>query len=308
MNIPNHIALLQLIATHSQKNDALFTPSSARFKAVKKTLSLKGHYNNAPEFTQNPDAILITQLVALTALSMVGGITMPIIKQLSIQENTLKLNWGNQVIDSITLGQYDSHYTQFCRTLQQKISGDSNAARSFHRPFMKDCQKMISHYKDIFTKIDTTLQKLITSKIELKTLFSKDIQPDLFFILLSSLPINDINAFLLHMQSFLPEDLELKQSDGHSIKVTTLFQSPSSDIQYLITKIHIYLSLYYSTQLPIIRHITQSKSPSFLNNMLDNQTTYTTLVANITSLRETQLQSRLNIYTLFTVLLQKLEL
>ncbi len=306
--IPNCISILEIIATNSQKNEELFTPKTPRFNEVKKALSINGYYTNDPVFTQNPDAILITQLIALTTLSMVGGVTMPVVKQLSIQESTIKINWGNRVTDTITLGQFDDHYTQFCRSIQQKIIGDNTAQRSLHKAFIKDCDRIIINYTDILTKIEASLTTLSKSKPDLKQLFSKEINPDLFFILLSSLPDNEINAFLLYIQSFLPDDLELKQSDGHTVNIGTLFQSPSSDIQYLITKIQIYLSLYYSEQLPIIRHITQSKSPFFLTKMLDNQVTFTTLTQNLSKLNELQVKSRLNLYKLYTLLIQKLDL
>ncbi len=300
--------MLEIIATQSQKNKDAFNPKNPRFIAAKKAVSVDGYYNLSKEFTQNQDAILLTQLIALTALSMVGGITMPVIKQVSIQKNTIKINWGNQVIDTFRFGQHDDHYAQFCRTIQQKITGDINAPKSFHKPFIKDCKRMIAHYKETSSKIEATLQKLIVPKAELKQLFSKEIDPSLLFILLSSLPDNEINAFLLYIQSYLPDDLQLTPPDGPKINVTTLFQSPSSDIQYLITKIQIYLSLYHSPQLPIIRHITQSKSQVYLDKMLDNQNTLITLTSTLTSLRDNQVKSRLNIYTLYELLISKLDL
>jgi hypothetical protein len=306
MLIPHTLQTIDIIAKKSAQYPQLFDPKSPQFNEVKKVFALVGDYKNHPQFTQNTDAVLLTQLISLTALSMVGGVFMPIIKQLSLKDETLKLNWGNQVIDRFTFAKYDTDYEKYCKYFRLKVLGHPHPPTSFNKTVLTNCGRMISYYQNIMSSVQETIQKLLVSKSELKQLFTKQINPDLLFILLSALPDTQINTFFLHIQSYLPNDLEVKHPDGHKIVLSQLFQSPSSDIQYLITKIQIYLSLYHTPQLPIIRHITQSKTATFFEKSLENQHTYDTTIATLTTLSTTHIQSRINLYTLYSTLITKL--
>ena len=121
----------------------------------------------------------------------------------------------------------------------------------------------------------------------------------MLFIIISSLPGDQMNAMYVYIQQFFPPDLEVTTPDNRKMNVTSLFESTSVDVYFLIEKTKIYMDLYFNSSMPIIKQITQTKTLEFIQKSLDNTTIYNGTIENLKRLKSLQIDSRLNLYTTF---------
>lgn len=298
LQIPHCIEILKSTAEISRSLDALFSQRTAEFKALQTQLT----QNKILKDTRPEDTDITTQyiqLVMLVCLSMAGGIFVTLLTQFKVHKNSIELTWSDYKKSRFTLGQNDNNFKLFINNFKIKMLGEDKPSQIINKYDIIKMHRIIKGNIELLQKVQKTILKLHIDKQNLKNIFSGQVEIELIFILLSALPDNDINAFFMHMHSFLPDTLEIKHPDGHKINVSKLFQSPSSDVTYLLTKLQIFLTLYESSRLPIIQEITHTKSKSFFEKTLQNDATYTTLSKNLDSLNEIQVASRMNIYTLF---------
>ena len=106
-------------------------------------------------------------------------------------------------------------------------------------------------------------------------------------------------GLFLNLHKELPDDLSLKLSPTNTIKISTFFESPSSDIAQLIEKVKLYFELYFYKNAPIIRDITQRVTLDFLTQCLSNSDVFTVIKNNLNHIRDNQIGMRKNIYSLY---------
>lgn len=305
IQIPHCIEILKTTAEIAHALDPVFSVQNKAFKDLQTQLTQNPILNDTPE-----DQIDITtqyiQVLMLVCLSMAGGIFVTVLTQFKADKTTVSLTWNDHKTNRFTMGKNDNDFKHFISNFKIKLLGQEKRSQTINTYDISKMQSIVKGNIELLQKVQDSITKLQVNKQNLKDLLSGTIPIELIFILLSALPDNDINAFFLHMYSFLPETLEIKHPDGHKINVSQLFQSPSADIQYLLTKLQIFLTLYESSRLPIIQEITHTKSKSFFDKTLQNDATYATISQNLASLNEIQVSSRLNIYTLFETHLSKI--
>ncbi len=296
---PNSIILLQVITESLASISAVFDPKSPGFETLKDTLIQTGPFKENPAYLTNPEIITYTQTLFLTGLSLYSGILMSSIQNITVKNKLITVDWGNQIRESLTLGKHDNAYDHFISYYQSRLFGKRHQHTPLSTLTLHTLHRLIKSHIDLLNTTATRINLLYENKLELKQLFQEELQQDLLFILIACMPDTQINALFLHIQSFFPDNLEIKSPDGNTININLLLQSPSTDIQYLLGKVRIYLELYYSPDLPIIKHITQSKTQEFLIKLTQNKQVYAEVQRNLNNIQEIQLKPRKTLYTLF---------
>ena len=285
-NTPNCITLLQIISEQLHKLAPIFDTNTAAYKNFKENLM------------QDPAMMRYVQTLLLVGLSLHTGILMTSIQNITLKNDILTLDWGNQIRERFTFGTHTPEFDQFLAYFQIRVFGKRHKNAPLTRLTLDTLHRLIQSHQNLLTLTNSQIEKL-KNPTEFRNIIEKDIEPELFFIIIGCLPDPQINALFLHIQSFFPDNLEIKTPDGNTININILLQSPSADIQYLLSKVRIYLELYYSPNLPIIKHITQSKTKEFLLTLTQNTQVMQKINENFTNIQTSQIAPRQALYTLF---------
>ncbi|NQY75288.1 MAG: hypothetical protein HRT90_11125, partial [Candidatus Margulisbacteria bacterium] len=161
-------------------------------------------------------------------------------------------------------------------------------------------------YAQRLTSTQNQFKLLLSNPTEkrLVNLLNNENNESFIFMLMTGLPKAQINTLFLYIQDYFPEDLEIMIGTGNRLNITSLFQTPSDDMNYLIEKIKIYFRLFFSTDLPIIKHITRSKTKDFLLELLKNTTIKKETHQNLRNTLEQQINFR---YSLYKIWIDQLE-
>ncbi len=287
---PACLEILHVIAKQSEKTSTLFDKQSASFATLKKVARSSGTFTKNEDLLASPDAIHYVQLLLLVALSMHGGIFIPALLQLKPSESGLKIVWQNRLRSDFKWGVFDTSFSSFASDTMKLLGQPKQGSAAF----FKSVQKILKKYLDSLEKTQKRIQMLQ----DLKQPPSK-FSADALFILMSALNEEELNNLFLYLYQFFPEDLTIKSPNGHQIRICALFQTPTTDMIYLIEKVRIYFELYTSTQQPIIKEITQSQTRKFLLEAFRHPTQRASILANLKSLKDNQIDSRIRLYTIF---------
>ena len=232
-------------------------------------------------FTDNDTQIIFLQSSMLLALSMLGGVLVPAINAFVEDEKHIRISWDSGTVDQFSFGKVDEGFLRFFSYFQDRLSSRPQHSTVIAPVTLFGIQQFLLNYVELLNAVQKRITLLAKSKQDVLELFNSEVNRDLLFILISSLPTEQINTFFLEIQQFFPEDLEANSADGKAINVVAMFQSSSTDISYLIEKIKIYLDLYFQKDMPIIREITRTKSVSYLKQLLINDDVYKHVSRNL---------------------------
>lgn len=269
------------------------TPHYINFQGYPRQKSLENH----PAFSKSELLAQYIQVILLTALTLHGGVLVPSLKQVVLQEKGLVLTWEGGIRDQITLGVFDEAFQKFFKFFQRKVLQVKAPIPEVTLAFLDQTMAFIRQKSMSLVSCSKAIETLTSGSSGLIESLEAEFRSDFLFTLLSSLPTESLNALFLYLVPFFPEDLNIKTPQGHVIQVTSLFQAPSVNIQSLLEKTQLYYQLYLSDELPIIREITRSKTREFLKDLLQNPMIYASVSAELKSINTMQLQPRLQLYT-----------
>jgi hypothetical protein len=297
--LPNCIELLLAVTTQTENISDLLSSNTTEFKALKSLLNSKGTLNSKEAFSSSTQAITYFQLLLLINLSMHEGIFIPSIKTFSSQNNKVKITWDSGVRDEFEFGKTDENFIKFYKYFQKKVFNKPRGAKDIAVSDVKNIAKKIKQYLLTLDNTESRIKTLLKRKQELIALLGDSLNRDLLFIIMSALPADQLNALFLYIYRFLPEDLSITSKSGNIISITNVLQTPSSDTKYLLEKVMVYFDLYFATKLPIIQHITQTKTKEFLTELINNDKVYESICQSLKSLKDQQVDLRKSVYTFF---------
>jgi hypothetical protein len=297
--LPPCINILSAITQEIDSIQDIVSSGSVSFQTFRGAIKQPNSFNAYDPFLKSEINIAYVQILSLLVLSMHGGIFVPAIKIFSYKNRKVNITWDSGVRDSFIFGKFDDDFLNYFQYVQKKVFAKPKATKAIQPSIIKIINQTVLSYIDILVNTDKRIAMLITDKHKLASLLSETLNKDLLFILMSALPQDQLNALFLHIYQFLPEDLSIKSKDGHKLSISTIFQTPSSDTHYLLEKVMAYFELYYAGNFPILQHITQSKTKSFLVDLVKNDKVYGQLNENLKSLQKNQVQIRLTTYNFF---------
>ena len=297
-NLPPSLALLQCIAVQCEKITPVLTPKTDYHKEINKWINTDEGFEQF--ISENPSKLYIhyIQTLMLVVLSMYGGILIPPIKQFSHTNGHIRIVWDSGIVDDFTLGLWDDSFSQFSRYFQNRLSAKPTGNQDIYPALLKGFQQYIQSYQVILDAVGTRLMYIIGNKLKLMGVLEDKENKDLLFILLSSLPSEQMNALFVYIQQFFPESLTYKTQRGNVVNVIATFQTPATDMLYLIEKTKLYMELYYDNNHPIIQEITQSKTTEFMKKIMQTDQVFSETQRNLKILKEMQVDIRSSLYQL----------
>ena len=229
-SLPVSTSLLKAVTYQLNHIDNLLVQSSSDYNSFYSILHSVQDLAIETSFIANPKQVTFVQTSMLLVLSMVGGVLVPVINSFTEEDGVVRISWDNGTLDTFTFGKVDDDFLRFFTYFQNRLSSKPQLTTAFPPVVLFGIQQFLKNYVEILMAVRKRIVLLSKSKQEVLSLFNNEVNRDLLFILISSLPTDQINTFFLHVQQFFPEDLEAKTADGKSINVISFFQNSSTDI------------------------------------------------------------------------------
>ena len=297
LSIPCCIQFFQIVGQLSDRTSDLFSPQHASFKDLSHFIKNTELPLDIPSYS---DALVYFQSLLLLGLTFHKGIFISDVNTIQLDDSdSISILWRNGIKDQFEVGKSSDAFDTFLHSYSAKVFGAPLKSSFSLKNIIQNLHAIIQSYLSQCHQIQFKLHQIITKKNQLSSLLSDEMERNILFIILSGLPSDQLNALFIHIQQFFPEDLNIKAQDGHKINVAPLFESPSTDITYLIYKVRVYLDLYYSGVMPIIQHITRSKTRDYLLEILSNTMIHKNTIENLTQIKESQVDLRVNLYKLY---------
>lgn len=298
-SIPPSIKIIHSAVKKLDDVHTFLDPKSNNYKLLKSVINECSILDEDERFFKNSEFIIYVQTSLLVCLSMFGGIFVPNITHFSEDNESVKITWDTGTHDTFSWGQYDDDFRRFSRYFQDRLSSKPQHRSYLPVEIFQGIFGFIKSYILILDSVNNQITKLIAPKHNILDFLNQEVSKDLLFIIISSLPGDQMNAMYVYIQQFFPPDLEVTTPDNRKMNVTSLFESTSVDIYFLIEKTKIYMDLYFNTSMPIIKQITQTKTLEFIEKSLDNTSIYNGTMENLKRLKSLQIDSRLSLYTTF---------
>lgn len=299
MTIPNSIALLQIISEKCNQNEIFFEKDSENLEAFRRVIHNSTNLSENPDFLNNSGIITQFQIWLLIGLSMYGGIFIPVIRSLYSNEKGLTITWDSGLSDSLTWGVWDSKTQVWAHYVLDRLSGKRVYKEGIDgQATLYLIKTLIESYAAILNACDDRVRSILSNKHSLFSHLANSPSHDLIFIIISSLPTEQMNALFIYIQQFFPDNIDVVSPSGNKINVSRLFQAQGVQVEYLMEKNRVYLDLYFSNKYPILKEITQSKTLAFLEKTLQNTASLNYTLTTLEALKNVQIETRLNLYRL----------
>jgi hypothetical protein len=264
--VPPAVLLLQLLAEVLTRCEALFTASHPLNLRMKTMWRHHETLEEDPLFLPDPLAAYLVQASLLGVLSMHNGVLVPDLKGLSHKGETITLYWQNGIATKWTLGVIDAGFYEAKRDICKKVFANQFRAKAaIESTLLVQCAQRIQGYLSLLPEVGAGL-KAIQSPATLQILVSRPVAKEQLFVLMSCLPVDQLNLLFMTLGNSLPEETPLKVKQRQTLNVSAIFRQPSQDAGFLIEKVMCYMDLYYAVDWPILQHITQSVTQRFIKD------------------------------------------
>lgn len=243
------------------------------------------------------------QGLIIYAISLVNGIGRIPFSLASGAEGTLKLKFNNRpqpVV--ITLGKYDEDMGRLVREFKTYYYGKAQD-ESLSKNDLLLIKEALQETKRRLKNEKNFIDKLAREPAEV---FSNNKGSEFgarLFLVLSALPVSQLNTLLMNIGSYLPEELQEFNEDMFKVGVRGYLCTANQDMHELFKKIRLLLKLYFGKQKEIISIIVREKTKQLFVEMLQNEQVKQEVINNLKNAAENQFALRLklidNILALF---------
>ncbi|NBV83351.1 hypothetical protein EBR57_04430 [bacterium] len=252
-----------------------------------------------------PEATLVLQTLLLTTLTMFEGVGTPSIAGVNQTKDGITIRWVGASSDTLTWGVANDAFIRFSHYVAQRVLGRPNARNKTTLPtqLLPAISTRLAYY---LSALEITEKRLILIQTDIRRGLEGDVDLVFLFILLSCLPLDQLNALFLHIQQFLPDDLKIKSASGQSVMVSQLFQ-PATDVRFMVEKTSLYMDLFTTPQLPIIREITRAKTVDYFQKLMQATSVRDGVLENLRAIVSLQISPRTQLYTLCQRLISRIQ-
>lgn len=298
-NLPSLIELVNIISSDLNTISGLFKKNSEQFVSLRSFLYKQHNYLENLKINPQPQITIYLQLLVILTLVDFAN---DLIKKIVAKNDKIEIYWKNGLKHTFEKGiitedfkKFLNYFNYHCLKLEAKGQLNLNTIEAMESKFI-NCSIRL---KETIEKINIILDNLD----DLRSNIKKDIT--LLFIVLESLPEEQLNSFFINFQKHLPQDLELKNSNNYLVNVASLFQTSSHDIKFLYQKLELLFNLYFKVNNQEVVDATDEEGVQYLLEIVANQNIKNKVSLNLKALLE-QFFSRSLLYIIFVSHLKSL--
>lgn len=239
--------------------------------------------------------VLFVQGLILLNISLVNGLGRSPVG-IQVKDQTVILKFANKPNPvTITPGLFDAEMEKLVREFKQLFYGTALDAQ-----FGKnECVLIKETLKETLLRLRREKQFIEKTAKDPFIVFDQKVNEQSFtsalFLILSALPMEDLNGLLIHIGSYLPQDLDEVNEDQFKLNVRSYLTTSTLDLHELFKKIRLVLKLYFGAQRQIIAIIVKDKTKEYFKKLLDNTQTRKALATHLQETAENQFQVRIKI-------------
>lgn len=239
--------------------------------------------------------VLFVQGLLLLTASLVNGLgRSPLAIQVKDQTLLVKFSSKPSPI-TLTPGSYDAEMEKLVREFKQLFYGAALDAQ-----FGKnECVLIKETLKETLSRLKREKQFIDKTAKNPRIIFDQSISEQTFtsalFLVLSALPMEELNSLLIHIGSYLPQDLDETNEDQFKLNVRTYLTTSTLDLHELFKKIRLVLKLYFGKQRQIIAIIVKEKTKEYFTKLLESKQTAKLLTEHLQETAENQFHLRIKI-------------
>ncbi len=297
-SLPPGINILRTSIDQINQISSIFQINSPDYILLKNIIKTEESLSSSSDFINSKNCIIYIQILMLMAISMYSGIFIPSIKTFSSKNNKVTITWDNCLHDTFKFGILDKNFEKFILSYKKLIYPGQNAGKELASSIVARLGRELIYYTIQLKSSQSMLDKIITKKESMVEILNNNHTKDSFFIIMSCLPVEELNTLFLYVQQFLPNDLTFKLKN-HTFNITQLFESPTLDMKSLMQKTIVYFDMYFVANAPIIQEITKSKTTVFMRDLIKKDLVVKKIQENAISLKENQINIRLKLYDIF---------
>ena len=239
--------------------------------------------------------ILFVQGLMLLSISLINGLGRSPVN-IQIKEQVVLLKFASKPLPvTITPGVFDADMGRLIREFKQLFYGTAldeqfgKSETSLIKETLRETMGRLKREKQFIERVAKNPLMVFDQTVNEQTFTSS------LFLVLSSLPLNDMNSLLLHIGSYLPQDLDETNEDQFKLNVRTYLTTSTLDLHELFKKIRLILKLYSGKQRQIIAIIVKDKTKEYFKKLLDNTNSRKQLTDHLNETAENQFQVRIKI-------------
>ncbi len=238
------------------------------------------------------DLVAFLQGIIILAVSLLNGIgRSPVSVQR--QDNQLKVKFANKPQPiNINIGKYDQETGKLVREFKTLYYGRADG-EALSKNELKLIKEAFQETRTRLKNEKSFLERVAKNPLQIFLDSSSNFSAGLFLVL-SALPIADLNNLLINIGSYLPPELEEINEDMFRVNVRNYFSTTTQDMHELYKKIRMLLKLYYGKHRQIISIIVKEKTKDLFKEILQNKTTKEALQANLKNAQENQFELRIS--------------
>ena len=264
--VPPALLLLQVLAELLTHCEPLFAAAHPLHLRMKTLWQHQETLEEDPAFLTDPLAAYLVQACLLGVLSMHNGVLIPDLKGISRKDDLVTLYWHNGISTKWTLGTIDANFYETKRDICKKVFPNQFKAKAaIESALLRTSAQRIRGYLSLLPEVEACL-KAIQSPATLQIWLARSVAKEQLFVFLSCLPTAQLNLMFMTLGNSLPDETPLKIKQRKTLNVSAIFREPSQDAAFLIEKIMCYMDLYYAVNWPILQHITQRITQTFLKD------------------------------------------
>jgi hypothetical protein len=296
-NLPPGIAIIQSIITKLDAVHLFIKKGTSQNLLIRSVLKESSIIDQDQRFLEDANFIMYMQMLMLAGMSMFGGVSVSCLNGFLDKDNQVVLRWDNGISDRFEWGQYTPDFVRFISYYQDRLSSKPQNKKHIPADIFFGIRGFLSTYTDMLSMLDTKIMQLISGKRSFLNSVSSDLNKDALFLVISSLPTSQLSRFFMTMNPLFPEELSVKTPDGRTMKLRSLFESPSSDYLYLSDKLNVFLDIYFKETFSSLQTTLKSKTVEFLNQVIQNDLEFKEVQGTIKSVKQSQIDVRKTLYS-----------
>lgn len=306
INLPVSISYIQIISDWIKTCETIFDPQSEVHQQFAHVIQTHTFFDDDKTFNGNRYAIIYLQLLFLTALSMHGGLSMPILSKVAVSQDEISLSWRHGYLDKFNFGYYNHDFKKFVSTFKNFVGIPYQTGAKIPVDIMGKCH----HIMLVFTRKLMDYNARI-HYIQNKNRFSDEdisacLSEDILFLILSALPSNKLADLLFVIGDIMPQDAMLTTRDGYKMKLKPYFKEISQNMEVLMEKLAFLCELFFIPDHQSIRAKAQPILETNLKTSLESDSISQHIRHELTAIQKTHIECRMGLCGIFLQHIQTL--
>lgn len=249
---------------------------------------------------QTKNTIKFLQGIIVLGLSIVDGIGRAPLELISYDKKQLNVRASNNNI-RVDVGSFNQGTESLIAEFKNQYYG-TIANTVFSKD---DLTVILEAFTETVERFDTEIKFMENVARDPLSMWSEGKNfSSLFFVIVSSLPVDTLNSLFMEIASYLPEGIQVRTENGNTLDLKNYFGMQTVENKEIFRKIRLLLRNYFGDQREILGMIIQENIKGFFAEVLKHDNVKREISRHIKETITDQFKTRKVIFESFIKLLK----